>query len=120
MQKWRHLIILNFPITFFFARWAFYINLPFGAITIIVVILFLHLPRVSGSLTEKFKRLDWWGTLLIVCSTVALLLPLSWGGNKYEWDSAVIIVLLCVGASGFVIFALIERYVAVEPIAPGE
>jgi len=69
---------------------------------------------------EKFRRLDLWGTLLIVLSTVALLLPLSWGGNKYKWDSPVIIVLLCVGVFGIVVFALIERYVAVEPIAPGE
>jgi hypothetical protein len=78
------------------------------------------LPHVSGSFLEKYKRIDWWGTLILVCSTVALLLPLSWGGNEYKWNSPVIIVLLCVGTLGFAVFAFVERYVAVEPIAPGK
>jgi hypothetical protein len=111
---------LNSLITFFFTRWAFYINLPFGAVTVICVILFLRLPHISGSFLEKLKRIDYWGTLVLVCSTVALLLPLSWGGNKYEWNSPVIIVLLCVGALGFILFVLVEKYVAIEPIAPGQ
>ncbi|RIA83709.1 major facilitator superfamily domain-containing protein [Glomus cerebriforme] len=100
-------------------RWAFYINLPFGVITIICVIFFLRLPYISGSLLEKFKRIDFLGTFVLVCSTIALLLPLNWGGSKYKWDSPVIIVLLCVGALGFIIFAFVEKYIAIEPIAPG-
>ncbi|GES73094.1 major facilitator superfamily domain-containing protein [Rhizophagus clarus] len=100
-------------------RWAFYINLPFGAITIICVILFLHLSHISGSFLEKFKRIDFLGTFVLVVSTIALLLPLNWGGNKYKWNSPIIIVLLCIGGLGFIVFAFVEKYVAVEPISPG-
>ncbi|CAB4395745.1 unnamed protein product [Rhizophagus irregularis] len=100
-------------------RWAFYINLPFGVITVVCVILFLHLPHISGSFLEKFKRIDFLGTFVLVIATIALLLPLNWGGNKYKWDSPIIIVLLCIGGLGFIVFALVEKYVAVEPIAPG-
>ncbi|CAI2165396.1 16006_t:CDS:10 [Funneliformis geosporum] len=100
-------------------RWAFYINLPFGAVTVACVIFFLHLPHPSGSILEKIKRIDWWGTIVLVGSTVSILLSLNWGGNKYEWNSPVIIVLLCVGVLGFITFAFVERHIAVEPIAPG-
>lgn len=31
-------------------RWCFYINLPFGALTILSVIFLLHLPKPPGSL----------------------------------------------------------------------
>ncbi|CAI2169290.1 17357_t:CDS:10 [Funneliformis geosporum] len=100
-------------------RWAFYINLPFGAVTVTCVVFFLHLPHPSGSILEKIKRIDWWGTIVLVGSTVAILLPLGWGGSKYEWNSSLIIVLLCVGVLGFIAFAFVERHIAVEPIAPG-
>ncbi|CAG8575911.1 488_t:CDS:10 [Diversispora eburnea] len=100
-------------------RWAFYINLPLGAIAIIFVIAFLHLPHPEGSLVDKLKRIDWFGTIFIAASTVCVLLPLNWGGNTYEWDSPVIIVLFCVGGVGYIIFAYIEGWVAKEPLAPG-
>ncbi|CAG8756656.1 13902_t:CDS:2, partial [Gigaspora margarita] len=42
----------------------------------------------------------------------------SWGGSNYAWDSPVIIVLLCVGILGYIMFGLVENYIAVKPIAP--
>ncbi|RIB14310.1 major facilitator superfamily domain-containing protein [Gigaspora rosea] len=42
----------------------------------------------------------------------------SWGGSNYAWDSPVIIVLLCVGILGYIMFGLVENYIAVTPIAP--
>ncbi|CAG8642170.1 3583_t:CDS:10, partial [Acaulospora morrowiae] len=100
-------------------RWTFYINLPLGAITVICVTLVLHLPHPKGSFRQKIKRIDWLGTVVVVVATVSVLLPLSWGGNKYGWTSPIVIVLFCVGGLGFVIFAYIEGWLANEPIAPG-
>jgi MFS family permease len=99
-------------------RWSFYINLPLGAVTIGVVIFLLRLPRPSGSLLQKLKRIDYAGTIVVIGATVAILLPLDWGGSKYAWNSPVIITLLVVGGAGFLLFALIEVKYAVEPIAP--
>ena len=89
-----------------------------GAITIGVVVFLLHIPRPKGSLLQKLKRIDYLGTIVVVGSTIAILLPLNWGGNRYEWNSPVIIVLLIVGCIGYLLFALVEIKFAVEPVAP--
>ncbi|CAG8746847.1 3430_t:CDS:2, partial [Racocetra persica] len=99
-------------------RWCFFINLPLGAVTLIAVIWFLRLPKPTGSLLDKIKRIDIIGTIVIIFATVCILLPLNWGGSTYPWNSPVVIVLLCVGALGYVIFGLVETYVVAEPIAP--
>ncbi|CAG8745902.1 28289_t:CDS:2, partial [Racocetra persica] len=99
-------------------RWCFFINLPLGAITIIAVVRFLHLPKPPGSFLDKIKRVDIIGTIVMISSTVCILLSLNWGGSTYPWNSPVIIVLLCVGAFGYIIFGLVESYIVAEPVAP--
>ncbi|RIB11572.1 major facilitator superfamily domain-containing protein [Gigaspora rosea] len=97
-------------------RWCFFINLPPGALTIIAIIFLLHMKIPAGSLFGKFKRIDFIGIIIIITSTVCILLSLNWGGNTYAWNSPVIIVLLCVGAVGYIIFGLVETYVVSEPV----
>ncbi|KAF0535895.1 MFS general substrate transporter [Gigaspora margarita] len=97
-------------------RWCFFINLPPGAITVIAIIFLLHMKMPAGSLLGKFKRIDFIGIILMISSTVCILLPLNWGGSTYAWNSPVIIVLLCVGAVGYIIFGLVETYVVSEPV----
>ncbi|CAJ0842711.1 14339_t:CDS:10, partial [Entrophospora sp. SA101] len=102
-------------------RWSFYINVPLSAITLITVIFFFHPPnnnKKQESLIEKLKRVDWWGTLVLTTSIFLILLAFNWGGAKYEWYHPAIIVLLCVGGIGFLLFAFIEGYVAKEPLTP--
>ncbi|KAI9592674.1 major facilitator superfamily domain-containing protein [Syncephalis fuscata] len=79
-------------------RWAFYINLPVGAITILVIIFALHLPPVPGSSKTKLRRIDWLGSFLIIATNTTLLLPTSWGGQEYAWNHPLIISLYCAGA----------------------
>ncbi|KAJ6561171.1 major facilitator superfamily domain-containing protein [Mycena vulgaris] len=81
-------------------RWCFYINLPLGAITLLVVIFLFQMPR-SGlirseamSFRQRLALCDPWGTLVFVPAIVALLLALQWGGNKYAWTSGTILGLL--------------------------
>ncbi|CAG8639471.1 8662_t:CDS:2 [Gigaspora rosea] len=97
-------------------RWCFFINLPPGAITIIAIIFLLHMKIPAGSLLGKFKRIDFIGIIIMISSTVCILLSLNWGGSTYAWNSPVIIVLLCVGAVGYIIFGLVETYVVSEPV----
>ncbi|CAG8439918.1 5459_t:CDS:10 [Dentiscutata heterogama] len=99
-------------------RWAFFINLPLGVITFISVVILLHLPIPTGSLWSKLKLIDWWGSFTLVAATILLLLPLNWAGSKYAWSDPIIIVLLCLGAVGYIIFILIEAKFAKVPIAP--
>ncbi|KAG0291755.1 hypothetical protein BGZ96_004871 [Linnemannia gamsii] len=99
-------------------RWAFFINLPIGAITLVVVVKLLHFPRVKGSLIEKLKRIDFLGALSLVAGLVLLLLALNWGGSTHPWNSGIIIGLLCGGAAVILVFLLIEWKQAIEPIMP--
>lgn len=69
-------------------RWCFYINLPIGAITIIVIALFFTAPerKAVAKLTwkERAEQLDLYGTAFFMPAVVCLLLALQWGGSKYE------------------------------------
>ncbi|KAF0404946.1 MFS general substrate transporter [Gigaspora margarita] len=100
-------------------RWAFFVNLPIGAIAFISIFFLLHIPNPTGSIWAKFKLIDWWGTFTLVVSTILLLLSLNWGGSKYAWNNPIIIILLCFGGIGYIIFALVEWKVAKDPLAPG-
>ncbi|RIB25924.1 major facilitator superfamily domain-containing protein [Gigaspora rosea] len=99
-------------------RWCFFINLPTGAIALTIIIFLLHLPKPTGSLFDKFKRIDIIGTIIMMPSTICILLSLNWVGSTYAWNSPVIIVLLCVGILGYIIFGLVENYIVIEPIVP--
>ncbi|CAG8518101.1 22396_t:CDS:10 [Cetraspora pellucida] len=76
-------------------------------------------PLAGGALTDYVSwRIDILGIIIMVSSTTCILLSLNWGGNIYAWDSPVIIILLCVGILGYIVFVLVENSVVVEPIAP--
>jgi MFS family permease len=72
-------------------RWCFWINLPFGAISIIAVALFFKPPKRKStglSLKEKILEIDLIGALFLICAIVCLLLALQWGGTTYEWKNS--------------------------------
>ncbi|KAI1388152.1 major facilitator superfamily domain-containing protein [Hypoxylon trugodes] len=80
-------------------RWCFYINLPIGAVSILVTTLILHLPnqkldKPAEGWIEKINQLDPIGNLAFFPGIICLVLALQWGGTQYPWNSARIIVLL--------------------------
>ncbi|KAF9542391.1 hypothetical protein EC957_001967 [Mortierella hygrophila] len=99
-------------------RWSFWINLPFGAISVIFISLNLNLPTPKGSFKDKVKRIDFIGSALLLGSVVLILLPLSWGGQKYAWSDGIVIGLLCAGFAVAAIFVFVEWKFAKEPILP--
>ncbi|KAF9929812.1 hypothetical protein FBU30_001186 [Linnemannia zychae] len=99
-------------------RWAFYLNLPLGAIGIAIVSWILKLPVVGGTRREKLKRVDFLGSFTIVVGIVCVLLSTNWGGNEYAWNSVQIIVPYVVGGLFLVAFLYVEAKVAVEPLMP--
>jgi MFS family permease len=89
-------------------RWCFYINLPLGAFTILVVALFLKLPKHKNpglSLKQQFAQLDPLGTLCFIPGTICLLLALQWGGTTYPWNDGRIVALFVL--SGVLIIGFI-------------
>ncbi|KAG0305650.1 hypothetical protein BGZ98_003791 [Dissophora globulifera] len=101
-------------------RWAFYINLPIGALASVLIISFLHMNRRKNvSLLANLKSLDFSGIFLLVVSIVMILLGLNWGADaKYAWNSAVVLSLLIVGAALGLLFLLNEGKHAQKPIIP--
>ncbi|KAH7371482.1 major facilitator superfamily transporter [Pyrenochaeta sp. MPI-SDFR-AT-0127] len=88
-------------------RWCFYINLPLGGLTILVVCFLLKLEEQKPKLAtwkETAKHLDPLGTALFLPSITCLLLALEWGAAEYAWNEPRMIALLVVFAVLFVAF----------------
>jgi len=93
-------------------RWIFYINVPIGAIALIVVA-----SQVPGTLRRVHHKIDYLGTLLLSAAATSLILLTSLGGTTYAWNSAPIYILGVLGVVLIIAFVFAERYAA-EPILP--
>lgn len=78
-------------------RWCFYINLPIGAITILIIGIFFKSPKrksqTETTWRQKLESMDPIGTAVFIPSIVCALLALQWGGTKYAWSNPRIIAL---------------------------
>jgi EmrB/QacA subfamily drug resistance transporter len=93
-------------------RWVFYVNIPVGAVALVVTSIVLDLPY-----TRMVHRIDWAGTGLLVSAVGSILLAVTWGGTQYAWGSPVITALAVVGAILLVAFVTVEQRAA-EPVLP--
>jgi EmrB/QacA subfamily drug resistance transporter len=91
-------------------RWVFYINLPVGIVTFILIFFFYH-----ESKQHSRQIIDWLGIILLVPAIVSLMFALEFGGNKYAWNSATIISGFIVSAILFLAFVFVE-FRAKEPV----
>src|SRR6202030_3577505 len=69
-------------------RWVFYINLPIGAVALVVITVVL--PATS---TRRHHRIDYAGATLLAGFATCVVLATSWGGTTYPWGSVVVIGL---------------------------
>ncbi|NRQ38630.1 MFS transporter [Nonomuraea sp. NN258] len=93
-------------------RWAFYVNLPLGAVALAMIAVKLHLPKLNNKV-----RIDWLGAVLLSVSIVAMVLITAWGGSEYAWGSPQILGLAALAVVTLGVFIVVERRVA-EPIMP--
>ena len=85
-------------------RWIFYINVPIGAIALIVVAC-----QVPGTLSRVHHTIDYLGTVLLSAAATSLILLTSLGGTTYAWASAPIYILGIAGVVLIGLFVLAER-----------
>ncbi|KAH8880059.1 MFS general substrate transporter [Thozetella sp. PMI_491] len=95
-------------------RWCFWINLPLGGVTILVVLFMLRLPEQAGgspskSVWELLRKFDIVGTIFFLPATVSLLLALQWGGEEYPWDDWRVVLLLCTFGVTIVAWGVTQR-----------
>lgn len=93
-------------------RWIFLMNLPIGAVSLFMVITFLHVPH-----TPRKQKIDWWGAAAIIMATVPLLL-LAEQGRSWGWTSPLAISMAVTGVVGIVVFILIEKKMGESALIP--
>ncbi|WP_407288128.1 MDR family MFS transporter [Streptomyces sp. BP-8] len=93
-------------------RWVFLVNLPVGAVVLIVDSSMLRLPVQS-----KKAHIDYVGVLLLVTAIVALNLLTGWAGVKHAWTSPVILALATGSVLVVALFVRSQRR-AVDPVIP--
>jgi EmrB/QacA subfamily drug resistance transporter len=93
-------------------RWVFYVNMPIGALAIVIVVtrLHLHTPQVR-------HKIDLLGAALLSAAVTSLIMLTTWGGSEYAWGSPTIVAL---GVGGVALLALFIWWElrAEEPILP--
>ncbi|KAK2611403.1 hypothetical protein N8I77_004742 [Diaporthe amygdali] len=101
-------------------RWIFYINLPIGGVSMIMIIVFLQVKyNKEMTFAQKVRRIDYIGNALLIVSTVAVLYSLTYGGTLYQWSSGRIIAPLVIGLLGLVAFICFESLnFVIEPVVP--
>ncbi|KAK7013189.1 major facilitator transporter-like protein, partial [Favolaschia claudopus] len=84
-------------------RWCFYLNLPFGGVSVLGVSVLLKATPPLGSEFEHTKRswqtiwrqtlrLDFVGATLAAGAVTCLMLALQWGGNLKPWNDKAVII----------------------------
>ena len=95
-------------------RWVFYVNVPFGIGSVVMLQLFLH-ERVA----RRKHSLDILGTALLTGALTLLLLALLEGGPVWGWTSAPTLAMLAAAVACFILFIRQEQR-APEPVLPLE
>ncbi|KAE8383845.1 major facilitator superfamily domain-containing protein [Aspergillus bertholletiae] len=94
-------------------RWCFWINVPIGGVTLILLVFVLRIRNTvnvnrSLPLKEKLEHMDPLGCIVFLGAVCCLLLALQWGGQTKPWHSATIIGLFV----GFGLLAVL--FVAIQ------
>ncbi|MEU5081947.1 MULTISPECIES: MDR family MFS transporter [Streptomyces] len=93
-------------------RWAFYINLPLGAVALALVTVVLQLPKKRSK-----AGIDYLGVVLLTVGITAIVLVTTWGGTEYAWTSARIMELTGIGVAALIGFVFWQTKAA-EPVVP--
>ncbi|MEV5978088.1 MDR family MFS transporter [Streptomyces sp. NPDC052114] len=93
-------------------RWVFYVNVPVGAVALLLVGLLVHVRAERST-----ARVDYAGAALLTTGILALTLLGTWGGSTYGWLSPQITGLALLAALSLAAFVRVERR-APEPVIP--
>ena len=105
-------LIGGFLVDYISWRWIFYLNLPFGLLAMVMVLLFLKEDGETGK-----PKVDYLGAFTFFIAITSLLLVLSVGGTDVPWTSPYLVLLVVTGAVSFILFFWIETKVR-EPMLP--
>ncbi|KAF1977760.1 MFS general substrate transporter, partial [Bimuria novae-zelandiae CBS 107.79] len=88
-------------------RWIFWLNLPFGISSLLVLAFFAKLKATKyGDKIYEIKQIDWAGFVLMTGSLISILLGISWGGTSYAWSSPRTLIPIQFGLIGIILFCV--------------
>ncbi len=93
-------------------RWIFFINIPFGIGSMVLIYRFLHENK-----PEKRHKIDWKGATAMLISGVVIMFGILQGGQSWPWFSLNTLGIFAIGALMIYITIRIERK-SEEPILP--
>lgn len=102
-------------------RWIFWINIPIGALALLMLIPTMNLPVPNMTLKTKLAKMDIVGNLVLLGSVVSILIAVTEGGVTHPWSSMQIWVPMAAGMGGFILFLLIEflpNPLSTQPVLP--
>lgn len=94
-------------------RWVFYINLPFGLISLLMLWIYYK----ENTNQKKREKIDFKGIVTFTVSITTFLLAVLTGGTVFPWFSMSIIGLFLVSVLFFLLFLYIETQVS-NPMLP--
>lgn len=87
-------------------RWCFYINLPIGGLSALIILFFFHAPSaakpVKMSWKEMLLRMDFLGVAMIIGALISYILALQYGGQTKAWNSREVVGLIV----GFIVISI--------------
>lgn len=100
-------------------RWIFYLNLPFGGVSLACLYFFLRVKwNRTGSTLSKLGLIDYTGIALLSASTILVLVAITWADVQYSWSSAQVLIPLIAGMLGLFGFCYFEDCYATHPVVP--
>ncbi len=93
-------------------RWAFFINLPVGLVSVAIIATGLHIPY-----RRRPHALDWPGSVLLASSLAVLVVVATLGGREVPWTSARMVGLV-VAMVGLAVAFVVREQRAPEPVLP--
>jgi predicted MFS family arabinose efflux permease len=100
-------------------RVAFYGQAPLCLLAFITVSFALKMPEKDNShWKEKLSRVDLVGAFVLLLAVVSLLVGLDRGSNV-SWNDKITLGFVIASIPLFILFTIVEIYVASEPFAPG-
>ena len=103
-------------------RWCFWINVPVGVVSLILLLFLTPRKSPPSKLADTWRgkadQLDPLGFFLIAPAAICLLFALQWGGVKYAWTNGRLIamfVIFGILTMAFVLFQAWRRDKATVP-----
>ncbi|KAI8946988.1 major facilitator superfamily domain-containing protein [Xylaria longipes] len=96
-------------------RWVFYLNLPVGGVSLLLLLAFLEADpgkkRAGKSVRiwQRLRRIDYGGNVLFITGVTLILVGLAYGGTLWPWTSYSTLLSLLAGFFILVIFLFYEE-----------